>query len=74
MALSDIRDANDIFFQIHKEENDTSFGDLIISKDSEHFSLTEKLINDRILARNESLFWKGKSFHFQFRIFFNCVL
>lgn len=58
-ALEHIREADDLYFKVMKEEGDVSYGDLIISKDSKHYSLTDELVNSRIISRNETMFQKG---------------
>lgn len=56
-----MKEASDVFFKTLKEQNGIIFGDLIVLKDHKHFSLTEELINNEILAKNEALFWNGIS-------------
>lgn len=59
-ALTLIKEANDIFFQILNQTDEITFGDLIVTDDSRHVSLTSELVKAKVLARNEDMFWKSK--------------
>lgn len=58
--MSYIKEAVDIDFKIFKEKNEVCFGDLIISIGNKYLSLTNELINAKLLIKNETLFWQGR--------------
>lgn len=60
-ALKYIKQAIDMDFQVLKENDDICFGDLIILKDNKYVSLTNELIKEKILAKNEILFWQSRT-------------
>lgn len=60
-ALQYIKESNDIYFTICEEKYSISFGDLIVSIDGKHFSLTKELIKNQVLTKNKELFWKSKN-------------
>lgn len=59
-SLDYISQADDTFFQILKVKNDIIFGDLLLSRNGKRISLTNELMNCKILAKNEHLFWECK--------------
>lgn len=58
-AMWYIKEAVDIDFKIFKEKNDIYFGDLIVCIDNKYRSLTNELVEAKMLAKNEILFWQS---------------
>lgn len=62
LMLEHMEDVNDLFFRVEKEKDSIHFGDLIISKNGNHYSITEELVKRKIMAKNATLFWKSMIF------------